>query len=66
MTTVASSAKAPARSETGRTVARWIVTLAMVGVGVTHFTSPEFFLAIMPPFIPFHHAMVWISGDSRA
>ena len=57
------SASTPApRSETGRTVARWIVTLAMVGVGVTHFTSPEFFLAIMPPFIPFHLAMVWLSG----
>ena len=57
------SASTPApRSETGRTVARCIVNVAMVGVGVTHFTSPEFFLAIMPPFIPFHLAMVWLSG----
>lgn len=27
-----------------------------------HFISPEFFLAIMPPYVPFHEAAVAISG----
>ena len=53
---------APPRSETARTIARWIVTVAMVGVGITHFTSPEFFLAIMPPWLPWHRPLVYISG----
>jgi uncharacterized membrane protein len=30
--------------------------------GVSHFTSTEFFVAIMPPFLPFHLAAVYISG----
>jgi len=30
--------------------------------GVGHFTSTEFFVAIMPPFLPFHLAAVYISG----
>lgn len=30
--------------------------------GVTHFTNPEFFVAIMPPWLPYHLEIVWISG----
>ena len=30
--------------------------------GVSHFTSPEFFLAIMPPWLPWHLPLVYISG----
>ena len=33
----------------------------MVG-GVTHFTSPEFFVNIMPPYIGWHLETVYISG----
>jgi len=30
--------------------------------GINHFTQPQFFLAIMPPWVPFHEAAVWLSG----
>jgi uncharacterized membrane protein len=30
--------------------------------GISHFTNPAFFLAIMPPYIPFHAAAVYVSG----
>ena len=30
--------------------------------GISHFTRPEFFLAIMPPWVPFHAAAVYVSG----
>jgi uncharacterized membrane protein len=30
--------------------------------GVTHFTNAEFFLTMMPPYLPFHLEIVWISG----
>ncbi len=33
----------------------------MVG-GITHFTSPEFFVNIMPPYIGWHLEIVYISG----
>jgi uncharacterized membrane protein len=32
------------------------------GGGISHFTNPEFFLAIMPPYIPFPAAAVYVSG----
>ena len=38
------------------------VFLWFMGGGVMHFLSPEFFLAIMPPSLPYHEAAVAISG----
>lgn len=39
-----------------------LVALYFLIGGVTHFTSPEFFVAIMPPYLPYHLEIVWISG----
>jgi uncharacterized membrane protein len=33
-----------------------------VFAGILHFVQPEFYLKIMPPYIPWHQAMVRISG----
>jgi len=33
----------------------------MIG-GIAHFTSTDFFVAIMPPYIGFHREIVYISG----
>ena len=30
--------------------------------GITHFTNPDFFVAIMPPYLPFHLEIVYFSG----
>jgi len=30
--------------------------------GINHFVNPAFYVAIMPPYVPWHLAMVWISG----
>src|SRR4030095_4503243 len=30
--------------------------------GISHFVRPEFFLQIMPPYVPFPGAVVYISG----
>jgi len=38
------------------------VFIWFMGGGIAHFTSPEFFLAIMPPYVPYHEAIVAISG----
>ncbi len=45
-----------------RTPLRFLLALAMVFIGVMHFVAPEGFLAIMPPWVPWHLAMVYISG----
>ena len=41
---------------------RWLLASAMVLVGVLHFVRPEPFLAIMPEYLPWHLALVLISG----
>ncbi len=42
--------------------ARVFVTMWFVIGGVMHFANPESFLRIMPPYIPYHLACVYISG----
>lgn len=39
-----------------------IVFLWFMGGGIAHFTSTDFFVAIMPPWIGFHREIVYISG----
>lgn len=43
-------------------VARLFVTVWFVIGGIMHFANPEPFLSIMPPYIPYHLACVYISG----
>jgi uncharacterized membrane protein len=30
--------------------------------GISHFTNPDFFVAIMPPYVPWHLGVVYLSG----
>ena len=30
--------------------------------GVNHFLNPDFYVAMMPPYLPAHVALVWVSG----
>lgn len=39
-----------------------VVFAFFMGGGVTHFTNPEFYVAIMPPWIGWHLEIVYISG----
>lgn len=41
---------------------RFVFATFLVYVGVKHFTDKDFFLKIMPPYIPFHLACVYVSG----
>jgi uncharacterized membrane protein len=33
-----------------------------IGAGILHFTTTEFYVKIVPPYVPWHPAMVYISG----
>ncbi len=46
----------------GRTIVRAIVAVAMVGIGVLHFTSPAGFVKIVPPWLPAPLLLVYVSG----
>ena len=34
----------------------------MIGAGTMHFVNPDFYLKIMPPYLPLHKELVFISG----
>jgi len=46
----------------GKVLARGALALAMIGVGITHFTSPEPFVRIVPAALPAPLALVYVSG----
>ena len=53
---------AAARGEPVKSVLRYVMAAFYVWTGVSHFTRPEFFLNLMPPYIPLHTEMVYLSG----
>ena len=34
----------------------------MIGAGTMHFVNPDFYLKIMPPYLPLHRELVYLSG----
>jgi uncharacterized membrane protein len=45
-----------------RRAALVLAAIFFIGAGVLHFVKTDFYLRIVPPYIPWHLAMVWISG----
>lgn len=45
-----------------KSVLRGLMALLYFGAGVNHFVDPAFYVSLMPPYIPWHLAMVWLSG----
>ncbi len=45
-----------------RTFAIGLICVSFVAVGILHFTSADFFVSIVPPYLPAHLALVYISG----
>jgi uncharacterized membrane protein len=48
-----------------KTVSRYVLAAFFVGAGITHFRDPEFYLKIVPPYLPWHHAIVTVSGAAE-
>ncbi len=42
-----------------------LAAISYVVTGVTHFTNSEFFVSIMPPWLPLHLELVWLSGAAE-
>ena len=45
-----------------RSLTLGLLGIAFIAVGVRHFTGPDFFVAIVPPYLPAPLALVYISG----
>lgn len=39
-----------------------LLAFGFVAIGVAHFTHADFFVAIMPPYLPWHLELVYLSG----
>lgn len=46
----------------GRRFALLGLAAFFVGAGVNHFVNPDFFAGIMPPYLPAHLTLVYLSG----
>ena len=42
--------------------AKYLLAISMICAGITHFATPDFYVKIMPPYLPFHLALVYLSG----
>ena len=40
----------------------WLMALFYVFAGVMHFVSPDFYMPMMPPYLPAHLALIYLSG----
>lgn len=56
---------AAARETTLKRVARWLLAIGMVGIGVSHFANPDPFVAIVPAWLPAPRALVLVSGAAE-
>jgi uncharacterized membrane protein len=45
-----------------KTVFKYLLAIVMVGAGVNHFLDPGFYLKLMPPYLPWHLPLVYLSG----
>jgi uncharacterized membrane protein len=45
-----------------RVISKYLLALLMIVAGVLHFVNPGFFLKIVPPYLPFHLEIVYLSG----
>lgn len=40
----------------------WILAVFIVLAGANHFVSPSFYLELMPPYLPWHLGLIYVSG----
>ena len=40
----------------------YIMAVLYINIGINHFVNPDFFLVIVPDYLPYHLALVYISG----
>lgn len=45
-----------------RFVLQWLFALLFVLAGLNHFRNPDFYVTIMPPYLPRHRDLVYLSG----
>ncbi len=45
-----------------KTVLLWLMGAFYIVAGLMHFANPEFYLPMMPPYLPYHRELIFWSG----
>ena len=45
-----------------KTISRILIGLFFIAAGINHFLNPVFYLQSMPPYLPWHEPLIYISG----
>jgi len=45
-----------------KSISKYVLAIFMMGAGTMHFVNPDFFLKIVPPYLPLHEELVLVSG----
>lgn len=48
--------------DTFKLVMKWLLAVAFVAAGTLHFVRPALYVRIMPPYLPWHEELVFVSG----
>lgn len=48
-----------------KSLSKYLLAIFMIGAGTMHFVKPDFYMKIMPAYLPFHRELVVISGISE-
>ncbi|MCE9606690.1 MAG: DoxX family protein [Planctomycetia bacterium] len=43
-------------------ISKFLYAIFLLGAGAMHFLRPEFYVKIMPPYLPWHLPLVYLSG----
>jgi uncharacterized membrane protein len=49
-------------NQTIKTASRFVFGNFFIGAGLWHFAHTDFYMKIMPPYLPWHLALVYVSG----
>ncbi len=45
-----------------KSVSKFLLAIFMIGAGTMHFVNPDFYVKIMPQYLPLHRELVYLSG----
>lgn len=45
-----------------KTLMKLLLAVFFIAAGANHFIAPDFYLRIMPPYLPWHRELVFLSG----
>ena len=51
---------------TFKTLSRYLIGALFIGAGLNHFWNTGFYVAMMPPYLPWHELLVYASGIAEA